>query len=493
MVIQDRDLKSIQDVRILVQKAKQAQLLLKKKTQEEIDKIVKGMSEVAYKESDRLAKMAAEETGFGVYEDKIIKNKFASRGVYNNIKDMKTIGIINHDTEKKIMDIATPVGVIAGLIPSTNPTSTTIYKALIAIKSGNAIVFSPHPSALNAIQETTRILAEKAVELGAPEGIISCMSIPTMEGTDVLMKHDDVALILATGGSAMVKAAYSSGTPALGVGPGNVPAFIERTADIPLAVKRVLDSKTFDNGTICASEQAIVTEDCIKHQVKAELIKQGAYILQGEEVNKVGRVIQDEKARFNPKIAGRSAMDIAKMADIEVPEGTRVLVAEQRHVGKEYPFSREKLSPLLALYSEEDWEKACDKCIELLEYGGLGHTLAIHSNNEDIIMEFALRKPASRILVNTPSALGAIGSTTNLDASLTLGCGAVGGSATSDNVNPLNLINIRRLACGVKEAEDVLEEYDELNKPEQNNSSLKDIVVDEQLLDHIAKLIMTKL
>lgn len=490
MVIKDKDLKSIQEVRTLVQRAKEAQAVLKKKNQEGIDKIVKGMADIAYKESDRLAKMAAEETGFGVYEDKIIKNKFASRAVYEDIKNMKTIGIIKEDVEKKIIEIATPVGVIAGLIPSTNPTSTAIYKALISIKSGNAIVFSPHPSALNCIQETTRILEEKAVELGAPEGIISCMSIPTMEGTTALMQHDDIALILATGGSAMVKAAYSSGTPALGVGPGNVPAFIEKSADISLAVKRIMDSKTFDNGTICASEQAIVTENTIKDKVKCELIKQGAYLLQGEEVNKVGRVIQDGKGRFNPAIAGRSAVEIAKMAGVKVPNNTRVLVAEQRNVGRDYPFAREKLSPILALYSEENWEKACDKCIELLNYGGLGHSLVIHSNNEEIIKEFALRKPASRILVNTPSALGGIGASTNLTASLTLGCGAVGGSATSDNVSPLNLIDIRRMAYGIKEIADIAYEYSEL---EEENLSLEDTVVDDGLLNKITKLLMVEL
>lgn len=499
MVIKDRDLISIQDVRTLVEGAKAAQLLLKKKNQEEIDAIVKAMSEIAYKESNRLAKMAAEETGFGVYEDKIIKNKFASKGVYEDIKDMKTIGIINEDKENKVIEIATPVGVIAGLIPSTNPTSTAIYKALIAIKSGNSIVFSPHPSALNCIQETTRLLEETAVGMGAPKGVISCMSTPTMEGTAALMKHDDVAMILATGGSAMVKAAYSSGNPALGVGPGNVPAFIEKTADISLAVKRILDSKTFDNGTICASEQAIVTESSIKDKVKAQLIKQGAYILEGEEINKVGRVIQDEKGRFNSWIAGRSAVEIAKKAGVNVSDDIRVLVAEQRNVGIKYPFSREKLSPLLALYSEEDWERACDRCIELLNYGGLGHSLVLHSEDEEIIREFALRKPASRIMVNTPAALGAIGASTNLTASLTLGCGAVGGSATSDNVSPLNLIDIRRMAYGIKEAEDILEEYGEVKKEikkefkEDGKSALEGMVLDDAMLNEITKLLMMKL
>lgn len=460
-MIKDQDLRSIQDVRDLVEKAKEAQHLLKLKSQEEIDSIVTAMYEVAYMESERLAKMAVDETGFGVYEHKIIKNKFASKAVYDYIKDMKTVGIIKEDAKNQLLEIATPVGVIAGLVPSTNPTSTAIYKALIAIKSGNAIVFSPHPNAQNCIRETVRIMEEKAVEAGALKGIIGCMSIPTLEGTDALMKHKDVSLLLATGGSAMVKAAYSSGTPALGVGPGNVPAFIERSADIPLSVKRIMDSKTFDNGTICASEQAVVTENCIKEQVKTEFKKAGAYFLIEEDLDKVAKTIQDSCGRFNAKIVGKPAIEIAKMAGIKVPSHTRVLIAEQTCVGLQYPFSREKLAPILAFYAEENWEKACEKCIELLEYYGLGHSLVIHSKDEKIIRAFAMKKPVSRLLVNTPSAQGAIGATTNLAPSMTLGCGAVGGSSTSDNVSPLNLINIRSVAYGTKEVEDIQHEYEE--------------------------------
>lgn len=491
MSIKDKDLSSIQEVRDLVEKAKNAQKELKLKSQEEIDEIVKGMAEEAYSQADRLAKMAAEETGFGVYEDKIVKNKVASKSVYEYIKDMKTIGIINEDKQRKIVEIATPVGVIAGLVPSTNPTSTAIYKALIAVKSGNTIIFSPHPSALNSIKETVNIMQKKAEELGAPKDTINCTTIPHMEGTSALMKHEDVDLILATGGSAMVKAAYSSGTPALGVGPGNVPAFIERTADIDLAVKRILDSKTFDNGTICASEQAIVTENLIKNQVKKSLVKQGAYFLNSVEKEKVGNTIQKQNGSFNGKVAGKSATEIAKMAGIKVPDETRVLIAEETHVGIKYPFSREKLSTILAFYSEEDWRSGCDKCIELLNYGGLGHTLAIHSNNEEVIREFALKKPASRILVNTPSAQGAIGATTNLSPSLTLGCGAVGGSATSDNVSPLNLIDIRRLAYGVKDVEDLKDEFGESNS--SKSCEIENKSTDSLDIEKITKLVMDQL
>lgn len=453
MKIVDSDLMSIQEVRMLVQKAKEAQKEFSTFSQAEIDEIVRCMAEIAYSNAEHLADLAVKETGFGKYEDKVIKNQFASKKLYESIKDMKTIGIIKEDKEKKIIEIGTPVGVIAGLVPSTNPTSTAIFKILISVKSGNAIILSPHPSAKGCIMEATNIMKDVAEKLGAPEGLISCMTMPTAEGTAELMKLS--SLILATGGSAMVKAAYSSGTPALGVGPGNVPAFIERSADIPLAVKRILDSKTFDNGTICASEQAIVTENCIKKEVQKELVRQGAYFVYGHDMEKLARLVVKPDGRLNPKIVGQPAEKIAAMAGITVPPGTRVIVCEQAGVGKDYPFSIEKLSPILAFYSEEDWHKACERCIELLKNGGLGHSLVIHSRDENVIREFALKKPVSRMLINTPSSQGAIGATTNLFPSLTLGCGAIGGSATSDNVGPMNLINIRRVAYGVLEAEDL--------------------------------------
>lgn len=483
----NRDLNSIQEVRNLIQKAKEAQkkfVLLEEPIR---NKIIKEMADVAYVERKILAKMAVEDTGFGKYEDKIIKNEVASKVLYEYIKDMKTMGIINEDKEKKMMEIAVPIGVIAALVPSTNATSTTIYKALISLKAGNAVVFSPHPSALRCICKTAELLNDAAVKAGAPDGLVTCMTIPTIEGTNELMRHKDVSLILATGGSAMVKAAYSSGTPALGVGPGNVPAFIHRTANISLAVKRILASKTFDNGTICASEQAIVTENYIKDGVKQELKKQGAYFLVGDEIDKVANTIQRPDGRLNAEIVGQSAQKIAEMAGIKVPEGIRVLVCEEKGVGKDYPFSQEKLSPILAFYSEKNWETACERCIELLEYGGLGHSLVIHSECEEAIMEFALRKPVSRILVNTPSAQGAVGATTNLAPSFTLGCGAVGGSATSDNVTPLNLINLRRVAYGIREVEDLKKEE---NCREEQNCKVEFEGID---VDVIAKMVLEKL
>ncbi len=453
MNINDKDLRSVQEVRTLVHKAKVAQEKFASFSQNQVDNIIRMMSEAAYEKAEFLADMAVKETGFGKYEDKIIKNKFTSKNLYESIKDIKTIGLLKDDKEGKIMEVGVPIGVIAGLVPSTNPTSTAIFKILIAIKSGNALILSPHPSAKNCIIETMNIMKKAAIAGGAPSDLISSMTIPTIEGTAELMKLS--SLIVATGGSAMVKAAYSSGTPALGVGPGNVPAFIERSADISKAVKRILISKTFDYGTICASEQAIVTENCIKKNVINELIKQGAYFVTFDEMDKLSQVIIDANGGLNTKIVGQSAEKIANIAGISVPKDTKVLICEQAGVGKNYPFSIEKLSPILSFYSEEDWKKACDRCIELLKNGGLGHSLVIHSQNEDVIKEFALKKPVSRLLINTPSSHGAIGATTNLMPSLTLGCGSVGGSATSDNVGPLNLINIRRVAYGVVEAEDL--------------------------------------
>ena len=451
----DRDLFSIQEVRNLVAKAKQAQEIYRTYSQEQVDEIVRQVSQACEANVERLAKMAVEETGFGVWQDKVLKNRLGSSITYDYIKDMKTVGILCEDERKGIMEVAVPVGVVAALIPSTNPTSTVMYKSLISLKSGNGIVISPHPNAKNCILETYRIIAQAAKAAGAPDGIVQCITAPSMAGTDALLKNRDIGIILATGGEAMVRAAYSSGNPALGVGPGNGPAYIEKSANIPLAVKRIFDSKTFDNGTICASEQSIVTEHCIKDQVLAEIKKQGGYLLSPEESDKVGRLIMRANGTMNPKIVGRSPQAIAEMAGITIPNGTRVLVSEQTTVDKSNPYSREKLCPILALYVTDNWEGACKRCIEILRNEGVGHTMTIHSEDRSVIRAFALEKPVSRLLVNTPGALGGVGATTALAPALTLGCGAVGGSATSDNVTPMHLINIRRVAFGLKELDDL--------------------------------------
>lgn len=485
MVTLDKDLASIQEVRDLLNAAKTAQQTLATMSQEQINKICEAMAQAAYDNREKLAKMANEETGFGIWQDKVVKNSFASKFVWDYIKDMKTVGILKEDNEKKIIDVAVPVGVIAGLIPSTNPTSTVIYKALIALKAGNGIVFSPHPNALNAILETIKIITVAAESAGCPKGAIGCMMKPTMQGTAELMKHQDTSLILATGGSAMVKAAYSSGTPAIGVGPGNGPAYIEKSADIPLAVKRILDSKTFDNGTICASEQSIIVETSNKTTVVAELKRQGAYFLSTEESAKLEKYIMRANGSMNPQIVGKSVQAIAQLTGLTVPTSARVLIAEETRVGHKVPYSREKLAPILAFYTVDNWEEACELSMEILYQEGAGHTMMIHSQDDRIIRAFGLKKPVSRVLVNTPGALGGIGATTNMAPALTLGCGAVGGSSTSDNISPENLFNVRRIAYGVRE----LEELRETPAPYTETASInEDLLVDTLVERILAKL-----
>lgn len=447
----DKDLASIQEVRNLVSEAKLAQKEYGKLTQAQIDAVVEQLYKAAFANAERLAKLANEETGYGKWQDKMAKNVLASKSLWETMNGMKTVGIIEENTEKRVVKIGVPMGVVAGLIPSTNPTSTVIYKSLISLKAGNAIVFSPHPSALKCIMETVKVLKDALTSAGVSPNLIGCISMPTLEATSTLMKHDGVNMILATGGSAMVKAAYSSGTPALGVGPGNVPAFIERSADIEDAVEKIFRSKGFDYGTVCASEQAIVTESCIAAKVKDAVIKRGGYFLTGESLEKVKRIMERPNGGMNPAIVGRSADYIAKLAGIEIPTGTTLLLSDEPGVGSKYPFSKEKLTQLMGFYVVENWQEACQLCYQLLENGGLGHTLSIHSNNESVIREFALKKPVSRFLINTPSTHGAVGLSTGLAPSFTLGCGTVGGSATSDNVTPLHLINVRWMAYGLEE------------------------------------------
>ena len=442
----DQDLLSVQEARDLVEKAAQAQEILVGFTQAQVDRIVQAMAHAGSENARRLAELAVEETGFGVFADKVAKNKFATEKVYEHIKELRTVGIINHDHDRGVVEIAEPMGVVAGLIPTTNPTSTVMYKALISLKARNTIVFSPHPRAVRCTCEAAKIMEAAAVSAGAPPGVVNCMTLCTKEGTNELMHHAKVGVILATGGSAMVKAAYSAGKPAYGVGPGNVPAFIERTADLEQSVAKIIKSKTFDHGTICASEQAVVTEAIIADQVKEAFLRQGGYLLSAAEAEAVAKTVILPGGGVNPKVVGQGAKVVAEMAGVTVPEKTRVLLACLNGVGKEYPLSAEKLCPVLAFYVVEDWRQACERCFELLNYGGLGHTLVIHSKNEEIIKEFALKKPVFRILVNTPSSQGAIGLTTGLPPALTLGPGTWGGSITADNVGPRHLINRKRLA-----------------------------------------------
>ncbi|MDC7288287.1 acetaldehyde dehydrogenase (acetylating) [Blautia schinkii] len=459
MELKDKDLLSVQEARDLLAKAKAAQQELAGMDQQQIDRIVKAISEAGIANAETLAKDAQEETGFGKWQDKVLKNLFAAKTVYEAVKDQKTIGLLREDKENKVWDIGVPVGVIAGIVPSTNPTSTVIYKAMIALKSGNAIVFSPHPGAKNCIVRTVKIIAEAAEKAGCPKGAISVVTIPTMQATKELMGNANTALILATGGGAMVKSAYSSGTPAIGVGAGNGPAFIDKSADVPRAVKQILDSKTFDNGTICASEQSIVVEKSMEDTVVRELKNQGAVLLDESQSAKLAQFILRANGTMNPMIVGKTCAQIAQYAGLSgIPKDARVLVAKADKVGEKEPYSREKLAPILGLFVERDTEAVLKRCVEILYMEGAGHTFSMHAKDENLIRRFALAIPASRFLVNTAGSLGGIGATTRLFPALTLGCGAVGGSSSSNNIGPMDLINIKRVAFGTKELDELRRE-----------------------------------
>jgi acetaldehyde dehydrogenase (acetylating) len=442
----DKDLRSIQEARDLLTRAKEAQLACKNFSQEKVDKIVKAIADAGFAAAEKLARMAAEETGFGKPADKKLKNEFATKRVWESIKDLKTVGVINDDKEKRIIEIGEPMGVVAALIPSTNPTSTMMFKSLISIKGRNAIVASSHPKSVTCTLEAARILSQAAEAAGAPKDLIQCMSIPTSEGTNELMKHPLTAIILATGSSAMVKAAYSSGKPAYGVGPGNVPSFIERTANVKKAVADIVFGKSFDWGVLCSTESGVILDAPIKKVAVEEFKRRGAYFASPEEKERLSRLLFDPRGALNPEVVGKSPVFIAQKAGFDIPHDTTCIVAEIPEVGKEYPLSREKLSPVIAMFTVDGWLEGCHRCIEMLEFGGLGHSMVIHSSDSEIILKFGLEKPAFRILVNTTSSLGAIGYTNELTPSLTLGPGTWGGSIVSENVSAKHLINIKRLA-----------------------------------------------
>jgi acetaldehyde dehydrogenase (acetylating) len=445
--LRDRDLISIQEAREAVERASQAQKKFAAFSQEQVDAVVEACAEAATAAGEQLARTAVEETGYGNVPDKIIKNSLASVDVPRAIRGMKTVGIVREDRERGIIEIAEPVGVVAAVIPSTNPTSTTIYKTIISLKARNAVVLSPHPSAMHCICETVTVLERPALKMGAPEGLIICLAHPTMQGTQELMKNRSVGVILATGGTGLVRAAYSSGRPAYGVGPGNVPAFIERTANVRKAVADIFAGKTFDYGTICSSEQAIVAEEAVAGQALEECRQQGGYFLSAEEIAKLGALVfRAGSSTPNPQIVGRAATVVAEMAGIKVPAATRVLIARLEGVGREVPLSGEKLSTILAFYSAANLAAGIELCKRLLEHGGLGHTASIHSQNEAAVKEFGLGVPAFRVVVNSSSVHGSIGYSTNLFPAMTLGCGSPGGNITSDNIGPQHLMNIKRVA-----------------------------------------------
>ena len=448
----DRDLTSIHEARVLVRRAKEASLLLAELSQEQIDAIVDAMAAAATPQAEALAQLATEETGYGVALDKVQKNLFASEKVYRFIRPMKTVGVIRRLEDRKVIEIAEPFGVVAAIVPSTNPTSTAIYKILISLKARCPIVISPHPAAVRCISRAAEVMNDAARRAGAPEGSINWMTTVTLEGTQELMKARETAVILATGGMGLVRAAYSAGKPAYGVGPGNAPAYIERSADVTKAVRDIVTGKTFDNGLLCSSENSVVVDAPLVEEVKRQFQANGAHFLSPAEIDAVGRVLVSPQRLPNPALVGRPATYIARQAGITVAPSTRVLIAELGGVGRDYPLSIEKLCPVLSFYVVADWREGCERCKQILRYGGMGHTMSIHSRSDDVILQFGLKKPAYRIVVNTPTTHGSIGLTTGLDPAMTLGCGGYGGNITSDNISPRHLLNIKRLAYEVTPA-----------------------------------------
>lgn len=440
----DKDLVSVQQARDLIEAAHRAHADVAQFEQGKIDRICEAMAKAALREAARLGAMAVEETGFGVPADKQEKNRFAAEDVWNYFRGLRTKGVVSES--KDVVEIASPRGVVAGIIPSTNPTSTAIFKILIAIKSRNSVVLSPHPSAAKCINETARVMREAGVKEGLPTDAIGCMTSATIEGTETLMKHKQTAVILATGGIGLVRAAYSSGKPAFGVGPGNVPVCVERTADVPKAVQDILTGKCFDNGTICASEQAVVCDAPVEHAVREQFKLQGAHFLSASEADQLAKVVATPQRSLNPAIVGKSVEVIAKMAGLTVPPGTRCLMADVAGVGRDHPLSMEKLSPILAFYVVDGLSACAQLSQQILGYGGMGHTAGIHTRSREAAVKFGSEMPASRITVNTPTTHGAIGFSTALPPSMTLGCGSWGGNVTSDNVSPLHLMDIKRVA-----------------------------------------------
>ncbi len=471
--VKDKDLLSIQEARDLLERAEKAGELLSQFTQAQVDRLIDAMAGAARAQAGRLAELAVRETGRGKVSDKRIKNLFAAVNIYGYVRDLKTCGVISENKEKGVIEIAVPVGVVAAIIPTTNPTSTAIFKILAAIKGRNPVVLSPHPQAVQCTAETARVMYRAARKAGAPADCIGCVENVTRQGTTELMQNRKSRMILATGGPGLVKAAYSSGKPAFGVGPGNVPAFIERTADVSKAVRDVVAGKTFDNGLLCSSEQALVCDLPLEEEVLQELKKNRAYFLDDREQVLLEELVQLPQGGLNTAIVGKSPQVIAEMAGFTVSDDVVCLVGRPQGVGRDHPLSMEKLSPILAFFVEDGWEAGCRRCIEILNYGGLGHTMSIHSRDDDIIMEFGLHKPAYRICVNTPATHGSVGLTTGVPPSMTLGCGTPGGNITSDNITPLHLINIKRLAYETRGVQDITFDFAESTMPVEEKGTIE--------------------
>jgi acetaldehyde dehydrogenase (acetylating) len=446
----DKDLASIAEARALARRARAAQALLGELSQAQIDAIVDAMAAAVRPHAEALARLAVEETGFGVVADKVQKNLFASDRVHAFIRPMKTVGVIARHEATKVVEIAEPFGVVAAIVPSTNPTSTAIYKILIAIKARCAIVISPHPSAARCITRVAEIMSEAAKAAGAPDGAIGWLTTVTLEGTQELMKQREISVILATGGMGLVRAAYSAGKPAYGVGPGNAPCYVESSADLVKAANDIIAGKSFDNGVLCSSPNSVVVDEKVAAELKKHMEAAGGYFLSDAEAASLAAVLVTPQRLPNPVLVGKSAIHIAEKIGIRVPAGTRALLATLTGVGRDYPLSIEKLCPVLSFYIVKDWRQGCERCKEILRYGGMGHTMSIHSRDEAVILEFGLHKPAYRICVNTPTTHGSVGMTTGLDPAMTLGCGGFGGNITSDNISPKHLLNIKRLAYEIR-------------------------------------------
>lgn len=445
----DSDLISIQEARDLAANAQAAQRVWAKASQEDVDRVCAAMAQAAFDASAKLGQMAHDETGYGVPEHKKLKNEFGSRAVWESIKDIRTAGVINTDMARGITEIAWPVGVVAALTPSTNPTSTVMFKILISVKARDGIVVAPHPSAVNCCAETARIMARAAEDAGAPRGLVNCLEHVSLPGTQELMNHKAVSLILATGGTPMVRAAHSVGKPAYGVGPGNVPVYVDRSADIDQAARFITASKAFDYSTICATEQAIVADRPIAAQLRERMQAEGAFFVSPEQAQALRTLLFHENLAINAAAVGKSPQVLAAMAGFDIPASARILVAPVTKVGRSEPLSSEKLTTVLAWYEADGWEAGCERCIELINFGGKGHSLSIHARDEKVIMAFGLEKPVFRILVNTMATLGAIGLTTGVMPSLTLGAGGIGGSITGDNITVYHMFNVKRLAYGI--------------------------------------------
>ena len=470
----DKDLAARQEARELSRQAERAQKVLASFSQKQLDGIVEAVAKAFSAAAVELAELAVRETGFGNVNDKVTKNRFASETVAETIRGETCVGVLREDPREKLWEVGVPVGVICGIVPSTNPTSTVCYKSLIALKSGNAIVFSPHPKAICCTLQAAKIVAEAAEKAGAPRGCVGCLSIPSMAGCQELMGAKEVKLILATGGPGMVKAAYSSGKPAIGVGAGNGPAYIHRSADVKKALECILRSKTFDNGTVCASEQSIILERSMEAEVKQKAEDLGFYFMSEAEAGKLSKLLFRPTGALNPEIVGKPAQVLAEKAGFPVPRDTKILVAREEQAGPNYPYSMEKLCPVLAFYVMEHEDAVLEKVVEVLEHEGAGHTFAMHCEDRNAVEKFAKKVPVSRFLVNTPAALGGIGATTGLFPALTLGCGAVGGSSSSNNIGPKDLVNIRRVAWGTEDA-------------------VKTPSVDENLVELLAQKILERL